>query len=77
MIRLNFSIAIHYEIADHASDFIFCIHAMQAAQQALAKERLEIMPPLEAVVYPDANTGTHFRRLMVGLDTDCQYLRRR
>lgn len=63
MIRLNLSIALHYEIADHTSDFIFNIHAAQTAQQTLATERLEITPPLDAVIYPDANTATRFMRL--------------
>jgi transglutaminase-like putative cysteine protease len=74
MIRLNLSIALHYEIADHASDFIFSIHAAQTAQQTLVTERLEITPPQDAVVYPDANTATRFMRLRAGPGTlDLRY----
>jgi transglutaminase-like putative cysteine protease len=63
MIRLKFSIELWYNIAYQASDFIFNIHAAQTNHQTVVTEKLDISPPLTAVVYPDPTYGTRFMRL--------------
>ena len=66
MIRLNFSIDLHYQIAHHPSDFILNIHAAQTGHQKLVSEKLEISPDVVPVIYPDAASGARFMRLRAG-----------
>jgi transglutaminase-like putative cysteine protease len=63
LIRLKFSIALCYDIAGQASDFIFNIHAAQTAQQQVVTEELDITPPGAALVFSDATEGSRFMRL--------------
>ena len=51
MIRLKFSIALHYEILDNPSDFILNIHAAQTRCQTVATEHRTVSQPVETVLY--------------------------
>ena len=42
MIRLRFSIQLHYGILDQSADFIFNIHAAETAHQTVLSESLTI-----------------------------------
>ena len=63
MIRLKFAIDLRYEIADHASDFIFNIHAAQTPCQSLVSEQLHLSQPVVPVIYTDPTCGTRYMRL--------------
>lgn len=63
MVRLNFSITLQYEIADHASDFIFNIHAARTACQSVVTEQLRLSQPVAPVMYTDPSHGTRYMRL--------------
>jgi transglutaminase-like putative cysteine protease len=63
MIRLKFSIALQYEIADYASDFILNIHAAQTRCQSVATEQLHLSQPIRPVIYTDPMYGTRYMRL--------------
>ena len=63
MIRLKFSIALHYEILDNPSDFILNIHAAQTRCQTVAAEHLAVSQPVETVLYTDPTYGTRYLRL--------------
>jgi len=65
MIRLNLSIELRYEIANHPSDFLFNIHAAQTRHQTIVAESLQITPPLMQVIYADPACGARFMRLKV------------
>lgn len=63
MIRLHFSISLHYQIANQASDFIFNIHAARTPHQTVVAESTDINPPSAVPVYTDDICGTRFMRL--------------
>ena len=63
MIRLKFSIELHYEITPPSSDFIFSIHAAQTPHQIVIAESLAISQPLLTNLYTDPVTHTRFLRL--------------
>jgi transglutaminase-like putative cysteine protease len=63
MVRLNFSIILRYEIADHASDFVFNIHAARTGCQSVVAEQLELSQPVVPVMYTDPSYGTRYMRL--------------
>jgi transglutaminase-like putative cysteine protease len=63
MVRLKFAIELKYEIADHASDFIFNIHAAQTRCQSVVTEQLYISQPILPVIYTDPTYGTRYMRL--------------
>ncbi len=63
MIRLKFSIALKYEIADYASDFIFNIHAAHTRCQTVVAEALHISPQVAPAIYTDPTYGTRYMRL--------------
>src|SRR5579862_5039802 len=63
MIRLKFSIALQYEVADYASDFIFNIHAAQTRSQTVVTEALQISQPVAPVIYTDPTYGSRYMRL--------------
>jgi transglutaminase-like putative cysteine protease len=63
MIRLKFSIELHYDIVAPGSDFIFSIHAAQTQHQIVVNESLAISQPLGSNLYTDPVTHTRFLRL--------------
>ena len=63
MLRLEFSIALSYEIDPPGCDFIFSVHAAQTAHQILVGESLGISQNLPSVLYTDPVTHTRFLRL--------------
>lgn len=63
MIRLKFSIALQYEIADYASDFILNIHAAQTRCQSVVTEQLHLSQTILPVIYTDPTYGTRYMRL--------------
>ena len=63
MVRLKFSIELHYEIDPPGCDFIFSIHAAQTAHQSVVHESLGISQPLSPNLYTDPVTHTRFLRL--------------
>ncbi|OYW38351.1 MAG: transglutaminase [Hydrogenophilales bacterium 12-61-10] len=63
MLRLEFSIALSYEIDPPGCDFIFSVHAAQTAHQFLVGESLGLSQNLPSVLYTDPVTHTRFLRL--------------
>lgn len=63
MLRLEFSIALSYEIDPPGCDFIFSVHAAQTAHQFLVSESLGLSQNLPSVLYTDPVTHTRFLRL--------------
>ncbi len=63
MIRLQFSIALDYDIAHFPGDFIFNIHAASTDHQKVVMENLVINQPLEPVIYADPASGSRLMRL--------------
>jgi transglutaminase-like putative cysteine protease len=63
MPRLQFSIALHYDITPPGCDFIFNIHAAQTLRQRVVNESLSLSQQLSANVYTDPVTLTRFLRL--------------
>ena len=63
MTRLQFSIALHYEIAPPGCDFIFNIHAAHMPQQSVIQEQLNISQNLLSNVYTDPVTHTRYLRM--------------
>ena len=63
MPRLQFSIALHYDITPPGCDFIFNIHAAQTLRQRVVNESLSLSQQLNANVYTDPVTLTRFLRL--------------
>ncbi len=63
MVRLKFSIELHYDITAPGCDFIFSIHAAQTPQQSVVAEALTMSQPLLRNLYTDPVTHTRFLRL--------------
>ena len=63
MIRLKFSIELHYDIAPPGCDFIFSIHVAQTAHQVVVSESLAMSQDLQQKLYTDPVTHTRFMRL--------------
>ena len=63
MIRLQFSIALNYDIAHFPGDFIFNIHAAPTSHQTVVWENLLINQPVEHVIYADPACGSRLMRL--------------
>ena len=63
MIRLKFSIALTYEIFDHASDFVFNFHAASTPYQTIVSENLSVSQLIPTSLYTSAETGTRYLRL--------------
>ena len=63
MVRLQFSIELHYEIDQPGCDFIFSIHAAQTAQQTVVNESLSLSQALTPNLYTDPVTHTRYLRL--------------
>ena len=60
MIRLNFSIELHYDIYDNASDFIFNIHAATTAHQTVVREQLQISQDVRSSLFTLPQTGSRY-----------------
>src|SRR5882724_8697054 len=63
MVRLKFSIALTYEVGQHASDFIFNVHAAQTRNQTVVAESLFISQAINPEHLVDQGLGTRFMRL--------------
>ena len=63
MVRLQFSIELHYEIDQPGCDFIFSIHAAQTAQQTVVNESLSLSQALTPNLYTDPVMHTRYLRL--------------
>jgi len=63
VIRLNFGIALKYEIADNTADFVFNIHAAQTPWQSVFAEALLVSQPVPTMVYTDSTFGSRYMRM--------------
>ena len=63
VLRLNFSIALSYEITQPGCDFIFNIHAAQTAHQTVVWENLHISQPVLPSMYTDTVSHNRYLRL--------------
>lgn len=63
MIRLDFAIGLHYEIAEQSADFVFNIHAARTPCQSVVAESLAIEPFVESSLQTDPATGNRYLRL--------------
>jgi len=63
LVRLDFTIGLHYEIADAPADFVFNIHAARTASQSVVNEVLAATPAAPHHLEEDAATGTRYLRL--------------
>ncbi len=63
MVRLKFSIELHYEIDPPGSDFIFSIHAAKTRHQTVVSESLGISQNLLPNLSTDPYTHTRYLRL--------------
>jgi transglutaminase-like putative cysteine protease len=66
MVRLHFSIELHYDVAPPEADFIFNIHAAHTPQQTVVVENLQIDPPVPYTVETDPCTRNRYLRLKSG-----------
>jgi transglutaminase-like putative cysteine protease len=63
LIRLSFSIALHYEITETPADFVFNVHAAQTDAQSIVSEALAVTPAVHTSLHVDAATATRYLRL--------------
>ena len=63
MVRLQFSIALQYEVGFPGADFIFNIQAARTRQQHIGSERLTMSQPLTTLAHTDAATQARSLRL--------------
>ena len=63
MIRLQFAIALRYEIADNPSDFVFNIHAAITPSQHVLAESLSLGQQVQTAMYTDPDSGNRYLRL--------------
>jgi transglutaminase-like putative cysteine protease len=63
LVRLKFSIELHYEIDQPGCDFIFSIHAAKTRHQTVVSESLGISQSLPSNLYTDPFTNTRILRL--------------
>ncbi|MES2934165.1 MAG: transglutaminase family protein [Pseudomonadota bacterium] len=63
MVRLQFSIALSYEIYDTTSDFIFNIEAAHTKCQSVVEERLTLTQPIKPLQFTDPANNTRYLRL--------------
>jgi transglutaminase-like putative cysteine protease len=66
MVRMSFTIGLHYEIADLEADFIFNIHAAHTSRQSVVSEQLTLSQPLQPEIYTDPTYGSRYMRLKAG-----------
>lgn len=63
MVRLQFSISLHYEITQPGCDFIFNLQAAQTGHQTVVSESLGVSQVVPLHHYTDPATHTRFLRL--------------
>ena len=66
MVRLTFSIALEYDIAEQPADFVFNIHAARTPWQTVVTEVLAIDPPGEYQLQTDPVLENRYLRLRAG-----------
>ncbi len=66
MVRLKFSMALAYQVADAGCDFVFNIHAAQTRQQVVVQESLGISQVLQPDMYTDAVSHNRYLRFHAG-----------
>ncbi len=62
MVRLQFSIALSYDITDVACDFILNVHAAKTAAQTVVSESMAISQPVAPNLFTDPITHARFVR---------------
>jgi transglutaminase-like putative cysteine protease len=63
MVRLQFSIALQYEVGFPGADFIFNIQAARTRQQTIQSERLFVSQPIATLAHTDLATQARSLRL--------------
>lgn len=63
MVRMSFSIQLHYRIEAQPADFIFNIHAAHTPNQVVVSESLQVTPYGLPAIEADPATGSRFVRL--------------
>jgi len=63
LIRLSFTIALHYEVQESPADFVFNIHAALTPSQVVVSEALTTTQDVPHHLYTDHNTATRYLRL--------------
>lgn len=63
MVRLDFSIELHYEVLYGPSDFIFNIHAAKNGQQTVVRESVHVSQPVVAFTSATGIAGGRFMQL--------------
>jgi len=63
MVRLQFSIALQYEVGFPGADFIFNIQAARTRQQTIQSEQLTISQPVTTLAHTDPATQARSLRL--------------
>lgn len=66
MIRIELSIALHYEIDEHGADFVFNIQAAHTPCQVVHHEQLTLSQAVPSRTHTDPSTGNRYLRLRAG-----------
>ena len=66
MVRMRFSIQLHYRIEAQPADFTFNIHAAHTPRQVVVSENLQITPYFTPSIESDPVTGSRYVRLRAG-----------
>lgn len=67
-VRINYRVALRYEL-DGDADFIFLIHPARTAQQHVIAEALHVLPDVERAVETDLVTGNRLLKLRASAGT--------
>lgn len=63
MVRIQFTIDLHYELGFQGADFVFNIHAAKTASQTIINEQLVISQQVPHTIQTDPATCTRYLRL--------------
>ena len=63
MVRIQFTIDLHYELGFQGADFVFNIHAAKTASQTIVNEQLVISQQVPHTIQTDQATCTRYLRL--------------
>jgi len=63
MIRIELQVDLHYEVDEHAADFVFNVHAAHTRCQTVVAEQLWLSQPIESRMQTDPATGNRYLRL--------------
>lgn len=66
MVRLQFSIDLHYDIAPPGADFIFNIHAAHTPQQTVVTETLQVSQSVPYTIDTDPASRNRYLRMQAG-----------